>query len=170
VTPTIQKTNVPEQLSLCHQLLVTVFHQELNLFGMQIPDRYDPFSVYMQITDLEAIVGTYRIVLPNKSVGLPIEEVGFDLSQFAPNKICEMSRLVLLKEKRGKIPFSKIIYSACNVTAQNNASILVAAILPQNVPLFKRYGFSQVGQPLHDHSVKSTSAEPSVIVPMQIRV
>ncbi len=170
MTSTIQQTSASEQLSLCHQLLVTVFHQELNLFGMQIPDSYDPFSVYMQIIDLEAIVGTYRIVLPNATVGLPIEEVGFDLSQFAPHKICEMSRLVLLKEKRGKIPFSKIVDSARNVAAQNNASILVAAILPQNVPLFKRYGFSQVGQPLHDHSVESGGGEESVVVPMQIPV
>ena len=172
---TIRKTSLPEQLNSCHQILTTVFHQELNLLGMQIPDGYDPCSVYMQITDLETIVGTYRIVLPNASVGLPIEEVGFDLSQFAseqiyPHQICEMSRLALLKEKRGKIPFSKIVYSACHITAQNNASILIAAILPRNVPLFQRHGFSRIGQPLLDPSIHSAAAEESVIVPMQIRV
>lgn len=143
--------------------------------GMQIPDSYDPFSVYTQMIDFETIVGTYRIVLPNASVGLPIEEVGFDLNQFAsdqiyPNQICEMSRLALLKEKRGKIPFSKIVYSACHIAAQKNAAILVAAILPRNVPLFQRYGFSRVGQPLIDPSIKSAGAEESAIVPMQIRV
>ncbi|MEO1427498.1 MAG: GNAT family N-acetyltransferase [Cyanobacteria bacterium J06633_8] len=170
MTFTIQQTNSPSQLSLCHQLLVTVFHHELNLFGMEIPDRYDPFSVYMQIRSDEAIVGTYRLALPNDSVGLPIEEVGFDISQFAPDKICEMSRLVLLKDKRGKIPFSKIIFSACSVAAEHNASILVAAILPRNVPLFKRQGFLQMGQPINDPSVESTDGEDAVIVPMYKRI
>ena len=116
------------------------------------------------------VIETYRIALPNASVGLPIEEVGFDISQFAPGKICEMSRLVLLKDKRGKIPFSKIISSACSVAAQHNASILVAAILPRNVLLFKRQGFLQMGPPINDPSVESIDTEDAVIFPMYKRI
>lgn len=170
MTFTIQQAHSHSQLSICHQLLATVFHHELNLFGMDIPDRYDPYSVYMQIMDNETVVGTYRLAFPNASVGLPIEGVGFDISQFAPDKISEMSRLVLLKDKRGQIPFSKIIFSACSVAAQHKASILVAAILPRNVPLFKRQSFSQLGLPIKDPSVQSTDTEDAVIVPMYRRI
>jgi hypothetical protein len=170
VTVKIQQTNLPEEVALCQQLLIDVFHQELNLFGMKIPDSYDPFSIYLQIIDLRITVGTYRIVMPNSSLGLPIEEVGFDLGQFSGESICEMSRLALVKEKRGTIPFHKIIGSTCKIAAENKMSLVVAAILPRNVRLFKRYGFSQVGHPLNDPSVESATVEESVIVPMQIRV
>ncbi|NEP62099.1 MAG: GNAT family N-acetyltransferase [Symploca sp. SIO2G7] len=170
MTISIQTVGKSDNLNLCHQMQVAIFHHELQLFGMQIPDDYDQSSVYMQILDANVFVGTYRIVLPNASVGLPIEESGFDLKRFHQKKVCEMSRLVLLKEKRGTIPFSKIIYSACEVAKQHNASILLAAILPRNFPLFKRYGFSQVGLPLYDSSVKSIDTEESVIIPMQIHI
>lgn len=81
-----------------------------------------------------------------------------------------MSRLVMLKEKRGKIPFRKIIFSACNLAKQHGASLLIVALLPRNVPLFKRNGFSQVGAPLSDPSVDSSNTQEAVIVPMQIKI
>ena len=137
---------------------------------MQIPNDYDPLSLYMQIIDSKVVVGNYRIV-PNTSLGLPIEETGFNLKQLDQNKVCEMSRLVLVKEKRGKIPFSKVFSSARNAAKQHyNASTLVVAILPRNLSLFKRYGFSQVGEPLYDSTVKSTHKKESVIIPMQTPV
>jgi len=170
MTISIQPVSTSEKLSCCHQMQVAIFHHELQLFGMEIPDDYDQSSVYMQILDADVVVGTYRLVFPSTSVGLPIEESGFDLKQFHQKKVCEMSRLVLLKEKRGKMPFSKIFSSACRVARQHNASILLVAILPKNLPLFKRYGFSQVGLPLYDSSVKSTYNEESVIIPMQMHI
>jgi len=170
MTISIQPVDISDKLSLCHQMQVAIFHDELQLFGMQIPDDYDHCSVYMQILDANVVVGTYRIVLPNTSIGLPIEESGFDLKQFHQKKVCEMSRLVLLKEKRGRIPFSKIFSSACRVAKQHNASILLVAILPRNLPLFKRYGFSEVGAPLYDSSVKSIYNQESVIIPMQMHI
>ncbi|NET88052.1 MAG: GNAT family N-acetyltransferase [Kamptonema sp. SIO1D9] len=162
----IQQVNLSEQLNHCHQMQVDIFHHELNLYGMQIPDDYDRFSVYMQIRDSKFMIGTYRIVFPNDSLGLPIEETGFNLKQFNPNKVCEMSRLVLLKEKRGKIPFSKIIYSASNLAREHNACTLLVAILPRNFNLFKKYGFLQIGAPLSDPTVESTDTEKAVIIPM----
>lgn len=170
MTFSIQQAYLTDQLNACHELLVTVFHEELHLYGMKIPDVYDPFSVHTQIINNGSIIGTYRTVLPNPSVGLPIEEVGFDLDKLAPGKICEMSRLVISKEQRGKIPFSKIIHSACEVAAQNDASCLIAALLPRNVTLFKRNGFSQIGEPLIDPSVESGGEGESIIVPMKISV
>lgn len=170
MTISIQQVSIPDQLHLCRQMQIAVFHQELRLFGMQFPDRYDPFSIYMQIVDSDAVIGTYRIVLANTSFGLPIEETGFQINQFHNNKICEMSRLVILKEKRGKIPFSKIIFSARSIAKQNNASILVVALLPRNLPLFKRHGFSQAGPPLHDPSVESVNSKESVIIPMKTHI
>ncbi|NEO64904.1 MAG: hypothetical protein F6J98_32715, partial [Moorea sp. SIO4G2] len=112
----------------------------------------------------------YRIVFPNNSLGLPIEESGFDIKQFDQKKVCEMSRLVVLKEKRGKIPFNQIISSAVKVAKEHNASIMLVALLPHNLPLFKRYGFSQVGPPLYDPSVKSTYTKDPSIIPMQIHI
>ncbi|MEM9927292.1 MAG: GNAT family N-acyltransferase [Cyanobacteria bacterium P01_D01_bin.50] len=170
MTISIKQTSISEEVNLCHQMQVAIFHEELDLWGMLIPDGYDRFSLYMQILNSNILVGTYRIVLPNSSKGLPIEESGFDLNQLDRNKVCEMSRLVMLKENRGKIPFSKIIFSACQVGKQHNASIMVIAILPHNLPLFKRYGFSQVGEPLYDPSVKSTDTKEPVVIPMQIRL
>ena len=166
MTISIQQVNISEQLNHCHQMQIDIFHNELGLLGMQIPDRYDQFSVYMQIRDSDAMIGTYRVVLPNDSLGLPIEETGFNLKEFDRNKVCEMSRLVLLKEKRGKIPFSKIFFSACTIAKQNETSTLLVAILPRNFPLFKRYGFSQIGPPLSDFTVESVDTEEAVIIPM----
>ncbi|MGK7900836.1 MAG: GNAT family N-acetyltransferase [Hormoscilla sp.] len=170
MTISIQQVSISDQLNLCNQMQIDIFHHELQLFGMKIPDDYDQFSVYMQVQDSDAVVGTYRIVLPNPSLGLPIEESGFDLKQFDPHKVCEMSRLVLLKEKRGKIPFSKIFSSACRVAKQHDASILLVAILPRNFLLFKRYGFSQVGPPLSDPSVESNDTEEAVVIPMEMHL
>ena len=170
MTISIQEVSISDQLNLCHQMQRAIFHHELHLFGMQIPDNYDKLSVYLQILDADAFIGTYRIVLPNPSLGLPIEESGFNIDRFHQSKICEMSRLVLLKEKRGKIPFSKIIFSACTIAKQHDASVLVAAILPRNVPLFQRYGFSRSGPPLHDPSVESVDTEESIVIPMQINI
>lgn len=165
----IQQAITSEQLNLCYQMQTTIFHHELNLFGMQIPNDYDRLSIYMQIIDSKVVVGTYRIVPNNTSLGLPIEETGFNLKQFDRNKVCEMSRLVQVKEKRGKIPFSKVFSSARNAAKKHyNASILIVAILPRNLSLFKRYGFSQVGEPLYDPTVKSTDKKESIIIPMQI--
>ncbi len=154
------------ELARCHQLQTSIFHRELNLFGMQIPDRYDCCSVYMQIVDTEAVVGTYRIVLPNSAVGLPIEEAGFEIDRFDRDRVCEMSRLVIAKKKRGKIPFGNIISSACQVGKQHGATLLVVAILPRNLPLFQRYGFTRVGDPLYDATVKSNNGKESIVVPM----
>ncbi|MBC6417902.1 MAG: GNAT family N-acetyltransferase [Prochloron sp. SP5CPC1] len=172
MTFVIQQVHTSDQISLCHQLQIAIFHDELGLFGMQIPDKYDRYSAYMQmeIIGFKAVVGTYRVVLPNSSIGLPILETGFALNPFDPNRVCEMSRLVVLKEKRAKIPFSKIIASACRVAKKHNNSTMVAAILPHNVPLFQRYGFSPAGPPLNDSSVESTSTEESIIIPMKIHI
>ena len=170
MTISIEQVRISEELNLCHKIQATVFHQELDLLGMQIPDDYERFSVYMQILDSNAIVGTYRIILPNNSLGLPIEETGFNLNQLDCNQVCEMSRLVILKEKRGKIPFGRIISSAAKIAKQHNNSILVVAILPHNLPLFQRYGFSQVGSPLYDPSVKSINTKESVVIPMQMGI
>lgn len=165
---TIQQTSSSEELNLCQQLLVKVFHDELGLTSMVIPDSYDPGSVHMQILDqADVMVGTYRIVLPSP-IGLPIEESGFDVSQCRSGKICEMSRLVVNRQKRGRVPFNWIVRSACEEALYHRASTLLAAILPKNVRLFKRYGFTQIGEPLHDPSVQSTTANASLIVPMQI--
>lgn len=167
MTISIEQVSISEQLNLCHEMQKSIFHNELKLFGMQIPDRYDQFSVYMQILDSGVMVGTYRVVLPNDSLGLPIEESGFEIKNCDDHKICEWSRLVLLKEKRGKIPFSKIVYSACELAKQHQASTLLVAILPRNFNLFKKYGFSQIGPPLSDPTVESINAEEAVVIPMQ---
>lgn len=166
---TIKPVSTSEQLNLCHQMQIDIFHHELKLFGMQIPDEYENCSVYMQILDSQALVGTYRIILPNTSVGLPIEQSGFQLNQFNHNRVCEMSRLVILKEKRGHFPFSKIIFYTRMIAKQNNASVVVAAILPHNVPLFQRKGFS-AGEPLYDPSVKSVSTKEPIIIPMEMHI
>ena len=97
MTISIQPVSTSEQLNLCYQMQTAIFHHELNLLGMQIPDNYDRLSLYVQIIDSKVVVGTYRIV-PNTSLGLPIEETGFNLNQIDQNKVCEMSRLVLVKE------------------------------------------------------------------------
>lgn len=169
MTISIQQVSISDKsnLNLCYEMQIAIFHQELQLLGMQIPDNYDNFSVYTQLLNYDDVVGTYRIVLPNPSLGLPIEETGFDLKQFGQQKVCEMSRLVVLKDKRGKIPFRKIISSACMLAKQHGASILVAAILPCNRFLFERQGFSQVGPALLDPSVESANTEEAVILPMQ---
>lgn len=166
----IQQAITSEQLNHCYQMQIDIFHHELKLFGMEIPNNYDRFSLYMQIIDANVTVGTYRIV-PHTSLGLPIEETGFNLNQFDRNKVCEMSRLVVAKGKRGKIPFSKIFSSARKAAKQHyNASALLVAILPRNLSLFKRYGFLQVGEPLYDPTVKSSHKQESVVIPMQIPV
>lgn len=163
---TIQKTNLSQRKHICHQILGEVFHQELGLVAMKIPDRYDSFSVYAEILDGKEIVGTYRIILPNSDAGFPIEEIDFDTKQFSPQNICEMSRLALVKEKRGQVPFKKIIDSACQMALEHGASVIIVALLPWNVPLFARQGFVKIGPPLFDASVQSINGENSVIVPM----
>lgn len=57
------------------------------------------------------MIGTYRVVLPNSTIGFPIEDSGFCCEQFRETQIYEMSRLVMRQDKRGKVPFRKIIES-----------------------------------------------------------
>ncbi len=37
----IKQVSSSEQLNLCQQMQIPIFHQELNLLGMKIPDDYD---------------------------------------------------------------------------------------------------------------------------------
>lgn len=159
-----------DQLNLCHQLLIDVFHHELNLFGMKIPDNYEQFSAYMQVIDSETIVGTYRIVLPNSSIGFPMEEVGCDLSQFDLNKVCEWSRLVLLKEARSKKVFSKIVDSVRRTANEYNASVIVAEILSHHLPMFLKYGFSQTGPAIYDPTIGPIDRKESFVIPIHMHI
>lgn len=166
----ICRVKINQEIKACNQLLEKVFHHELNLYKMQIPDQYDQFSQYAKLCYDQNVIGTYRVVFPNSDVGLPIEETGYDLKQFDKHLIAEMSRLVILKDYRGKVPFSKIVYSACEVAKKVQMSKLVIAILPQNLSLFKRYGFQQSGETLYDSSVKSSDNKESIIIPMIMEI
>lgn len=158
------------EIKICHEILEEVFHRELNLYQMHIPDKYDKFSQYVKICYEQSIIGTCRIVFPNSDVGLPIEETGFDLTKFDKDLVAEASRLVMIKNYRGKVPFSKIVYFCCETARKFQMSDLVIAILPQNLRLFKRHGFQQYGEPLYDYSVKSSDNEESIIIPMIIKL
>lgn len=167
MTISIEQVNDLNRLESCRQILVDVFHDELKIYGMQIPDRYEQVSHYMQILSLGTLVGTYRIVVPNSSCGMPIEQSGFDISKFSQENVCEMSRLAIIKEARGKISFSNIIFSACMVARSYGAATLLAEILPPNLNLFKRQGFEQVGEPIKDITVQSINNPESIVIPMQ---
>ena len=78
-----------------------------------------------------------------------------------------MSRLAIIKEARGKISFSSIIFSACMVARSHGATILLIEILPQNLNLFKRQGFQEVGEPIKDLTVQSINNQESIVIPMQ---
>lgn len=167
MTISIEQVSDLDSLESCRQILVDVFHDELKLYGMQIPDRYEQVSHYMQILYSGMLVGTYRIVFPNSSCGMPIEETGFDINKFYQENLCEMSRLAIIKEARGKIIFSKIIFSACMVAKSYGAKTLLAEILPQNLHLFQRQGFEKVGNPIKDITVKSSTNQEAIVIPMQ---
>lgn len=159
-----------QEVKTCNQLLEEIFHHELSLYKMQIPDQYDKFSQYMNISDGQNVIGTYRIVFPNPHVGLPIEETGFNITNLGQDRVAEMSRLVMRKDYRGKVPFHRIIHSAREVAKKSQVSQLAIAILPQNLRLFRRHGFQQYGEPLYDYSVQSTDNKESIIIPMIMEV
>lgn len=170
MTTPFRQVSTSEELTICHQLQADIFHGQLNLSGMKIPDAYDECSIYCQILDAQDVIGTYRVVLPNDQMGLPIEESGFQYPHAPQEKVCEMSRLVVRQESRGKVPFRQIIASACEIAEQHQASVMLAALLPQNLTLFKRYGFSQVGPPLRDSTVDSSDAEDGAVIPVAIQI
>ncbi|MGB5632835.1 MAG: GNAT family N-acyltransferase [Waterburya sp.] len=167
MTILIEQASDLDCIESCRQILVDVFHDELKLYGMQIPDKYEQISHYMQILYADILVGTYRIVVPNCSCGMPIEETGFDINKFSQENVCEMSRLAIIKEARGKIIFNKIIFSACIVAKSYGATTLLIEILPQNLHLFQRQGFEQIGEPIKDITVRSINNKESIVIPMQ---
>lgn len=82
MTISIKQVNDSEHLESCWQILADVFHGELSLFGMKIPDNYEDVSHYMQIFYSGMLVGTYRIICANSCCGLPIEELDLILIRF----------------------------------------------------------------------------------------
>ncbi len=170
MTISIEQVRDLNRLESCRQILVEVFHDELKLYGMQIPDGYEQVSHYMQILSSGTLVGTYRIVIPNSSYGMPIEETGFEINKFFQENVCEMSRLAIIKEARGKISFNNIVFSACMVARSYGATTLLAEILPPNLNLFKRQGFEEVGEPIKDITVQSINNQESIVIPMQKRL
>ena len=167
MTISIEQVTDLNRLESCRQILVDVFHDELKIQGMQIPDKYEQVSHYMQILSSGTLVGTYRIVVPNSSSGMPIEETGFEINKFFQENVCEMSRLAIIREARGKISFSNIIFSASMVARSYGATTLLIEILPQNLNLFKRQGFEPVGEPIKDLTVQSIKNPESIVIPMQ---
>lgn len=53
------------------------------------------------------------------------------------------------------------------VAKSYGAKTLLIEILPQNLNLFKRQGFEQVGEAIKDITVKSDDNRESVVIPMQ---
>lgn len=87
-----------KRVNQCLQLIRDIFHRDLNLYGMTIPDTHEQNSIYLALMEDETVVGTVRLIMPNLKHRFPInEDIGFDLNQFQPNSFCELSRIVLLK-------------------------------------------------------------------------
>jgi hypothetical protein len=150
----------------CQQIQVDVFHEELRLYGMQIPDEHDDASIHVAMIERGVIVGTFRVVLPNDSHGLPIREVWLGFEAFSWEPVCEMSRLAIPKSHRGQGLLGSAVSFVGGIAKKHNLSAVVADVLLENREAFEDEGFECIGSPFCDASVDTLRTGSVNCVPM----
>jgi len=159
-----------ERLNECYQLQKAIFQEELNLYDMIIPDTHDSNAIYLAMMDEERVVGTCRIVMPNKMNRFPIQDIGFKIEEYHLSNFCEWSRLVFLKEYRGKRNFQKMMDAFGEATKANGLSTVIVEILPRNLSIFKKYGFTELGPALFDPTCQTDNPADAFVVPMKLEL
>ncbi|MBF0217258.1 MAG: PEP-CTERM/exosortase system-associated acyltransferase [Candidatus Omnitrophica bacterium] len=121
---TSRSLSVESMMDDIYRLRYQVFCKELKFMreadhpdGLE-KDKYDPYSIHFTIEDSESVVGTLRLILDGPH-GFPFTEycggdIDVDIASLDRKKICEFSRLAILKRYRkscGEILRYRNIYS-----------------------------------------------------------
>lgn len=154
----------------CCQLQKDIFHGEMGLLGMSFPDKYDPFSVYVEILESELLIGAYRIIFPNEEVGLPIQELWDDSAKISINRACEWSRFALSKKTRGKISFGMIMDFSLKIARQEGMSTIMAVAMLRSSPFFEKHGFRRLSNSVYDATIDRFSSGVPNAVPISIEI
>jgi predicted GNAT family N-acyltransferase len=140
------------------KVIEDVFVHELGCSSIK-PDRFDELSTFIVAQVNGKTIAALRII-PDSGDGLPIEEY-IDLSLFRNknSKLGEVSRLACFKEYRNNTVILKGL-SFFKQLAQNlDISHLVIESLLRTANLYRRIGFTPMGEPFFDSTVATSSAD-----------
>lgn len=169
-TVTIECVTDPKSVRACQQLMTGVFHTELAFVGMAIPDAYEDVSVYFKICDGDKLVGTFRIVKPNKYNRCPATDVWPDADALPAGSVCQFSRVAILRQFRRRRLFRMAVRRAKRVARDVGASLILSDVLLQSRDAYERCGFEDAGRMICDPTVDVAQTGELNCVPMLLKV
>lgn len=152
-------TKVEEQKQ-ARYLIYGVFMQELGFVSVR-PDQFDASAVYVVGKKSSAIIAAVRIVLDSED-GLPLDGY-YDLSALRSRayRLVEVGRLACHPDHRTNLVALRGRGSMIRAAANMGASHLVIDSLIELTPLYRRIGFSPVGEPFVDPTVQRSNEHRS---------
>ena len=167
---TIECVTDPKSVYACQQLMTVVFHTELAFVGMVIPDAYEEVSAYFAIRDGNKLVGTFRIVKPNKDNRCPATDVWPDADVLPAGSVCQFSRVAILSQFRRRRLFTMAVAKAKRVARDAGASFILSDVLLQSREVYERCGFEDAGGMICDPTVDVAQTGELNCVPMLLKV
>ena len=167
---TINCVTDSKSVCACQQLMTVVFHTELAFLGMAIPDAYEDNSAYFTIREGDRLVGTFRIVKPNKYNRCPATDVWPDADVLPAGSVCQFSRVAILSQYRRRRLFTMAVTKAKQVAREVGASFILSDVLLQSRKAYERCGFEDAGGMICDPTVDVAHTGELNCVPMLLKV
>ena len=167
---TINCVTDSKSVCACQQLMTVVFHTELAFLGMAIPDAYEDNSAYFTIREGDRLVGTFRIVKPNKYNRCPATDVWPDADVLPAGSVCQFSRVAILSQYRRRRLFTMAVTKAKQVARDVGASFILSDVLLQSREAYERCGFEDAGGMICDPTVDVAHTGELNCVPMLLKV
>ena len=167
---TINCVTDSKSVCACQQLMTVVFHTELAFLGMAIPDAYEDNSAYFTIREGDKLVGTFRIVKPNKYNRCPATDVWPDADVLPAGSVCQFSRVAILSQYRRRRLFTMAVTKAKQVAREVGASFILSDVLLQSRKAYERCGFEDAGGMICDPTVDVAHTGELNCVPMLLKV
>jgi N-acyl-L-homoserine lactone synthetase len=165
------------ELDACYKLRHKVFAELEGSYAIQadgrIIDRFDAFtnSVTFYAAEGERVVGTIRLTLQDKCVGIPADDF-FDFTPYLHGEIgvlANVGQLVVDPESRGQLRITNGLFMLMYYWANDkNVTHVVAPFNPALTRSMQRIGFSKAGEVVTSHH-HNLAIQPMVLNLHEIR-
>lgn len=115
-------------------------------------DKYDSNAAILFYKSDDRITGTTRLIFDSTNK-LPSEEkFSFDHKREMYNTIVELSRLVVLNQKKGlSLEFKNLTKGVYSLFLENNIELILSAIKQEHFKLYSRFGGFNIEQTLDSY-------------------
>lgn len=166
----IDRAMDPNSIRTCQDVMATVFHDELRLHGMAIPDSYEDHSIYVALRSDGSLAGTFRVVKPNNDNQCPATDVWPNSDILPAGNVCQFSRVAILPQFRRHGLFRMAVNAVEGIARDIGASLVLSDVLLQSRLAYERCGFDAAGDLICDPTVDTFNTGELNCVPMILQV